>query len=74
MRERELVEYDLLRRLGARRAPPAGEGERDIERAGRRHVGGVTDPLAERRRRGGVLDLDIDLDTERFAGDGDLRL
>lgn len=32
-RERELVEYDLLRRLRARRARPAGEGERDMERA-----------------------------------------
>lgn len=73
-RERELVEYDLPRRLGARRAPPAGEGERDMDRAGRRRAGGVTDPLGERRRRGGVLDLDMDLDTERFAGDGDLPL
>lgn len=45
-----------------------------MERAGRRRVGGVTDPLGERWRRGGVLDLDMDLVKERFAGDGDLDL
>lgn len=65
------MEYDLLRRL-ARRG--AGEGERVIKRAGWRRAGGVTDPLGERRRPGGDLDLDNDRVSERFIGDGDLLL
>ena len=70
-RERELVEYDLLRRLARRKA---GEGERVIKRAGWRRAGGVTDALGERRRRSGDLDLDNDRVRERFAEDGDLLL